>query len=99
MRKFEDLTPDERYKLGQEMGGKLLGTCSYPEHEIEAFLIARDIDPETADPTMDSQFCNGLDDTAMCCDSCNWYTSPDDLNEWSNCSSCQEYDDGYGEEE
>lgn len=97
MKKFSELTPDERYKLGQDMGGKLLGTASYPEHEMDAFLDARDIEPDE-EPTMDSQFCNGLDDTAMMCESCNWYCPPDTLNDWSYCDDCAEYDDGYAEQ-
>lgn len=93
MKNFSELTEKERYALGQAMGDKLLGTTSYPGAEMEAFLEARGIYDDN-DPEMDADFCNGLDDTAMCCDSCNWYTEPHDLNEWNNCGDCAESEEG-----
>jgi hypothetical protein len=98
MMKFSELTTKERYSLGQALGDKLLGTASYPEAEIENFLEAREIEPDI-DPLDEANFLNGLDDTAMMCESCNWYCPPDTLNEWSCCDDCADYDDGYGEEE
>jgi hypothetical protein len=94
LRKFSELSDDERYKLGQKMGEKLSGTASYPEAEMECFLENEGI-YDDKDPTFDDRFCAGLDDTSMCCAGCNWYGEPEELvNEL--CSDCR---GGDGEEE
>lgn len=75
-------------------GGKLLGTCDYPEKIMEAFLEARGIEHD-AEPTDNAQFCNGLDDTAMCCEDCNWYTTPDDIGDFGTCSDCEDNEEDF----
>lgn len=76
------MTDAKAASLGRRVGQGLLGTCNYPERYIEE----QDLDPGL---TLNMAFCEALDATAMCCDNCDWYVEPSELDDENRCGDCQ----------
>lgn len=70
------------YEAGIKAGEELLGTCTSIETDVKEMYEGH------------ASFWAGLDETAMRCDTCDWWCEPSKLDEEGNCNDCQTIGDG-----
>lgn len=73
------------YETGVEVGEELLGTCKSLLGALEGMGLCEGLENVAS-------FCDGLDQTAMRCTVCDWWTEPGELDELQRCGDCAEYD-------
>lgn len=87
----------EYTKIGHNVGFRLAGSCETIDYALRAKGFTED---EIVDIQDNELFTEALDETALCCDICGWWSATEDVNDnfaTLVCDQCMA--EGNGEEE